>query len=142
MFMLSSLRSWRVCLGKKSIRPARKFVSITVREPTQLVVFHSFILREYFFITNYGKQVFVMLPLLSYIIFITGTLYHSHILPWMTYLRGYCTPNQKLAWFVLYFKMINTFMKNQIHLIVNCPRSSKKAFFSRQIGFYVMDQNS
>ena len=28
------------------------------------------------------------------------------------YLRRYCTSNQKLAWFVLYVKIINTFMKN------------------------------
>ena len=26
-------------------------------------------------------------------------------------LRGYCTPNQKLACFVLYLKIINTFLK-------------------------------
>ena len=28
--------------------------------------------------------------------------------------RGYCTLNQKLACFVLYIKMINTFLKNNI----------------------------
>ena len=27
-------------------------------------------------------------------------------------LREYCTPNQKLACFVLYLKIINTFLKN------------------------------
>ena len=30
---------------------------------------------------------------------------------WTFSLRGNCTPNQKLACFVLYFKMINTFLK-------------------------------
>ena len=28
--------------------------------------------------------------------------------------RGYCTPIQKLACFVLYLKIINTFLKNEI----------------------------
>ena len=28
------------------------------------------------------------------------------------FLRGYCTPDQKLACFVLYLKIINIFMKN------------------------------
>ena len=28
------------------------------------------------------------------------------------WLKGYCTPNQNLAWFVLYLKIINTFLKN------------------------------
>ena len=27
-------------------------------------------------------------------------------------LRGYCTPNQKLAGFVLHLKIVNAFMKN------------------------------
>ena len=27
-------------------------------------------------------------------------------------LRGYCNPNQRLAYFVLYLKIINTFLKN------------------------------
>ena len=31
------------------------------------------------------------------------------------YLRGYCTPYQKLACFVLYLKIINTFLKNNIY---------------------------
>ena len=29
-------------------------------------------------------------------------------------LRGYCTPDQKLACFVLYLKIINIFLKNSI----------------------------
>ena len=29
-------------------------------------------------------------------------------------LRGNCTPNQKLACFLLYLKIINTFLKNNI----------------------------
>ena len=31
-------------------------------------------------------------------------------------LRGNCTPNQKLASFVLYLKIINIFLKNNKHL--------------------------
>ena len=38
------------------------------------------------------------------------------------WLRGNCTPNQKLARFVLYLKIVNTFFKNSKHLIANCPR--------------------
>ena len=34
-------------------------------------------------------------------------------------LKGNCTPNLKLACFVLYPKIINTFLKNNMHLIVN-----------------------
>ena len=33
------------------------------------------------------------------------------ILDFLCNLRGYCTPNQKLACFVLYLKIINTFLK-------------------------------
>ena len=32
-------------------------------------------------------------------------------------LREYCTPNQKLACFVLYLKIINTFLKNNICIL-------------------------
>ena len=35
----------------------------------------------------------------------------SVIFKWGKYLKGYCTPNQKLACFVLYLKIINTFLK-------------------------------
>ena len=28
-----------------------------------------------------------------------------------SFLRGNCTPYQKLAWFVLYLKIVNTFLK-------------------------------
>ena len=31
-------------------------------------------------------------------------------------LTGYCTPNQKLACFVLYLKIINTFLKNASYI--------------------------
>ena len=31
---------------------------------------------------------------------------------WVSPLRGYYTPNQKLACFVLYLKIINTFLQN------------------------------
>ena len=30
---------------------------------------------------------------------------------------GYCTPNQKLACFVLYLKIIDTFLKNDIYIL-------------------------
>ena len=44
--------------------------------------------------------------------------------PW----TGSCTPNQKLACFVLYLKIINNFLKNNyMHFMVLCPRNSKKA---------------
>ena len=42
-------------------------------------------------------------------------------------LRGVCNPNQKLACFGLYLKIVNTFLKSNMHLIVNCPRNSKIA---------------
>ena len=34
-----------------------------------------------------------------------------------TALRGYCTPNQKQACFVLYFKIIDTFLKSDIWIL-------------------------
>ena len=34
------------------------------------------------------------------------------MLHWGTSLKGNCTPNQKLACFVLYLKIINSFLKN------------------------------
>ena len=41
-------------------------------------------------------------------------------------LRVYCAPNQKSAYFVLYPKVIDTFLKINTY-IVNCPRNSKMA---------------
>ena len=38
------------------------------------------------------------------------TTNHLDIKRWAS-LRGYCTPNQKLACFMLYLKIINTFLK-------------------------------
>ena len=35
------------------------------------------------------------------------------------------TPTTKFACYVLYLKIINTFLKYNMHLIVNCPRKSK-----------------
>ena len=35
----------------------------------------------------------------------------------MVGLRGYCTPNQKLACFVLYLKIITTFVKKYIYAL-------------------------
>ena len=42
-------------------------------------------------------------------------------------LRGYCTPNPKLACFMLHLKIINTFLKKKKYasLLLNCPRNSK-----------------
>ena len=45
-----------------------------------------------------------------YLIFIVFINYFWN----MTALRGYCISNQKFACFVLYLKIINTFMKNNI----------------------------
>ena len=75
------------------------------------------------------------------------------------YLRGNCTPNQKMTCFALYFKTVNTFFfflkmmyTLYIHLKANCPRNSKKkkkkklkkklleSYYAKQ--FSVMDQNS
>ena len=43
-------------------------------------------------------------------------------------LWGNCTPNQKLAGFVLYLKMIKTFLKNNMCILQEiCPRISKIA---------------
>ena len=39
-------------------------------------------------------------------------------------LRGNCTTDQKLACVVPYLKIINTFLKNYMHLTVSCPRNS------------------
>ena len=39
-------------------------------------------------------------------------------------LRGHCTPNLKLAYFVCYLKIINTFFLE----IIYCPRNSKNGF--------------
>ena len=37
--------------------------------------------------------------------------------PLKVLLSGYCTPNQKLAGFVLYLKIINTFLKNNLCIL-------------------------
>ena len=37
-----------------------------------------------------------------------------HCLNYLVPLRGYCTPNLKLAYFVCYLKIINTFLKNNM----------------------------
>ena len=39
-------------------------------------------------------------------------------------LTGYCTPNQKLACFVLYLKIVDTFKKNNIY--ASCRQLSKE----------------
>ena len=43
------------------------------------------------------------------------------------YLRGYYTPYQKLTCFVLYLKIINTIVKNNIHMhLISYSKLSKK----------------
>ena len=32
-------------------------------------------------------------------------------------IKGNCTPKQKLVWFVLYLKIVNTFLKNNICIL-------------------------
>ena len=49
----------------------------------------------------------------------------SHVWGRYLHLRGFYTPNVKLACFVLYFKIINTSLKNSMHVKANCPRKSK-----------------
>ena len=39
--------------------------------------------------------------------------------------KGYCTPYPKLACFVLYLKIINTFENKHMYLTVNCSRNLK-----------------
>ena len=57
--------------------------------------------------------------------------------------RGYCTPNLKLACFVLYLKIINTFLTNNA-CIKKIVQETQKWYwsFSRPSGYKVMDQNS
>ena len=55
-----------------------------------------------------------------------------------------CTPDQKLACFVLYLKIVNTFFENwYMHLIVNCPRNSKIALnLSKPSSSWVIDHSN
>ena len=41
-------------------------------------------------------------------------------------LRGYCTPNQKLACFVLYLKVINIFLKNNTCILKQIVQGTQK----------------
>ena len=45
-----------------------------------------------------------------------NSLQEGKYLNWAN-LRGYCTPKQKLACFVLYLKIINTFLKNNVYIL-------------------------
>ena len=62
----------------------------------------------------------------------------KHFLSPELVIKGVLHPNQKLTCFVLYLKIINTFLKNNI-FIVNCPRNSK---ISRPSSSWVIDQNN
>ena len=42
---------------------------------------------------------------------------HQNIYFPKTHLRGYCTPTQKLAYFVLYLKTVHIFLKNSICIL-------------------------
>ena len=66
----------------------------------------------------------------------------SHENPLLWFLRGYCTPNQKLGCFcVLSQNYQHLFDKWYMHLIENCPRNSKLALnLSRPNGSWVIDQ--
>ena len=61
---------------------------------------------------------------------------------------AYCTPNQKLACFVLYLKIINTFLKDYIYASYSKFYKELKTGIEtlvsvrRPSGFEVMDQNS
>ena len=55
-------------------------------------------------------------------------------------LKGYCTPNQKLACFVCYLKIINTFLKNNICIWKQIAQGTQNRI-EILIG-EVMDQNS
>ena len=59
-------------------------------------------------------------------VYIFASSCYQHIFVWICtqelhifygFLRGNCTPNQKLACFVLYLKIINTFLKNNICIL-------------------------
>ena len=41
-------------------------------------------------------------------------------------LRGYCTPNQISAYFVLYLKIINTFLKNDMCILKQIVQGTQK----------------
>ena len=59
------------------------------------------------------------------------------------FLRGHCTPDQKLACFVLYLKVINIFMKNIYASYSKLSNELKKWHWnlSRPISSWVIDQN-
>ena len=41
----------------------------------------------------------------------------SKLAVWALLIKGHCTPNQKLAYFVLYLKIINTFNRPNISVL-------------------------
>ena len=63
---------------------------------------------------------------------------------WKGLSRGNCTPNQKLAGFVFYLKIINTFLKNNICILKQIIQATQKWHwnFSRPSSSKVMDQSS
>ena len=42
------------------------------------------------------------------------------------FIKGYCTPNQKLACFVPYLKIVNTFMKNNNYALHRISSKNSK----------------
>ena len=43
-----------------------------------------------------------------------------------TLLRGNCTPNQKLTCFALYFKIVNTFVQNNVYILKQIVQGIKE----------------
>ena len=41
-------------------------------------------------------------------------------------LRGNCTPNKKLACFVLHLKIVNTFMQNNVYILKQIVQDTQK----------------
>ena len=52
-------------------------------------------------------------------------------------LRENCTPNQKLACFALYLKIVNSFLQNNVYILNQIVQETQKCHwhFSRQSGF-------
>ena len=52
-------------------------------------------------------------------------------------LRGNCTPNQKLACFALYLKIVTTFLQNNVYILKQIVQGTQKWHwnFSRQSNF-------
>ena len=53
-------------------------------------------------------------------------IWGSDLAKFMFNLKGYCTPNLKLAYFVCYLKTINTFLKNYVHILKPIVQETQK----------------